>query len=86
MKLVSYADRPDLRARRHAELSGVTFPPYMHENEPGNSTGVASTPTFPLSRSRSSKVTSFSQRRTPSRCPGTLGDLPSGWEDGLTRG
>ena len=36
MKLVRYADRPDLRARRHAELSGITFPEYMHHNEPGN--------------------------------------------------
>ena len=63
MKLVSYADRPDLRARRHAELSGVTFPPYMHENEPGN-------------RYWGRLYSDF----------GTLGDLPSGWEDGLTRG
>jgi hypothetical protein len=36
MTLVRYADRPDLRARRFAELSGVTFPQYMHHNEPGN--------------------------------------------------
>ena len=36
MTLIRYADRPDLLARRHAELSAVTFPAYMHENEPGN--------------------------------------------------
>jgi hypothetical protein len=36
MKLVRYAERPDLRARRHAELSGATFPEYMHHSESGN--------------------------------------------------
>jgi hypothetical protein len=36
MRLVPYDDRPDLRKRRHAELSGATFPEYMHHNEPGN--------------------------------------------------
>jgi hypothetical protein len=36
LTLVRYADRPDLRARRFAELSGATFPEYMHNNEPGN--------------------------------------------------
>ena len=36
MKIVRYADRPDLRGRRHAELSGATFPEYMHHSEVGN--------------------------------------------------
>ena len=35
MKLVRYADRADLRERRHDELSRPTFPEYMHHNEPG---------------------------------------------------
>ena len=36
MKLVRYADRPDLFARHRTELSSVTFPAYMHEGEPVN--------------------------------------------------
>ena len=35
MKLVRYADRPDLLERRFEELSGATFPDFMHHNEPG---------------------------------------------------
>jgi len=30
MKLVRYADRPDLREIRGERLSGRTFPEYMH--------------------------------------------------------
>ena len=33
MKLVRYADRPDLRERRYARLSIRTFPEYMHHND-----------------------------------------------------
>jgi hypothetical protein len=36
MKLVRYVDRPDLRARRWEELSGATFPEYMHHSSVGN--------------------------------------------------
>jgi hypothetical protein len=35
MKLVRYADRPDLRAIRHGRLSRRTFPEYMHHNHSG---------------------------------------------------
>ena len=52
MKLVRYADRPDLRERRYEELSGVTFPEYMHHNDMGWRFGAASTPTSRTSRSR----------------------------------
>ena len=36
MKLVRYADRPDLLEIRFEQLSRPTFPEYMHNNEPGN--------------------------------------------------
>ena len=36
VKVVRYADRPDLLARRFEELTRPTFPAYMNENEPGN--------------------------------------------------
>ena len=35
MKLVRYADRPDLLELRYETLSRATFPEYMHHNEPG---------------------------------------------------
>jgi len=37
MKLVRYADLRDLREL----LSGMTFPEYMHHNEPGHGRGPA---------------------------------------------
>jgi GNAT superfamily N-acetyltransferase len=36
VRLVRYADRPDLRAVRHATLSRPTFPEYMHHSPIGN--------------------------------------------------
>ena len=36
VKLVRYADRPDLLERRFEQLTRPTFPAYMNENEPGN--------------------------------------------------
>lgn len=36
MKLVRYADRPDLRKIRNAALSRATFPEYMHHSPIGN--------------------------------------------------
>ena len=36
MKLVRYADRPDLLDVRYERLSANTFPEYMHHNTPGN--------------------------------------------------
>ncbi len=36
MKIVRYADRPDLMARRYEELTKPTFPEYMNQNEPGD--------------------------------------------------
>ena len=35
MKLVRYADEPELRAIRFETLAKQTFPEYMHHNEPG---------------------------------------------------
>ena len=36
MRLVRYADEPDLRAIRFEALSQQTFPEYMQNNVPGN--------------------------------------------------
>lgn len=49
MRLVRYADEPDLRAIRFEALSQQTFPEYMQNNVPGNkywgrlATGAAAT-------------------------------------------
>jgi hypothetical protein len=49
MKVVRYADRPDLLEIRFDALTAKTFPEYMNENEPGNlHTGGGSTPTSRL--------------------------------------
>jgi hypothetical protein len=49
VRLVRYADEPDLRAIRFEALSQQTFPEYMQNNVPGNkycgrlATGAAAT-------------------------------------------
>ena len=39
MKVVRYADRPDLLDIRFDALTAKTFPEYMNENEPGRNWG-----------------------------------------------
>jgi hypothetical protein len=39
VKLIRYADRPDLLERRFEELVRPTFPEYMIHNEPGRNWG-----------------------------------------------
>jgi hypothetical protein len=87
MKLVRYAERPDLRARRHAELSGATFPEYMHHSESGNRYWGRLYSDFPAFQVALSRVTSSSRKRMQCRCLGTAVEgLPSGWEGGFVRG
>jgi GNAT superfamily N-acetyltransferase len=88
MKLVRYADRPDLRARRHPELARVTFPPYMHESEIGNRYWgrlYSDFPEFQVALLEGDELLAEAHA-VPLTWDGTLDDLPSGWEDGFTRG
>lgn len=88
MKLVRYADRPDLRERRHDELSGVTFPEYMHNNEPGNRFWgrlYSDFPQFQVALVERDELLAEAHA-VPVPWDGTLGDLPSGWEEGFVRG
>ena len=88
MTLVRYADRPDLRARRFAELSGVTFPEYMHHNEPGNRFWgrlYTDFPEFQVALVDGEELLAEAHA-VPLPWDGTLDDLPSGWEDGFVRG
>lgn len=88
MRLVRYADRPELRARRHAELSGVTFPEYMHHNEPGNRYWgrlYSDFPDFQLGLLDGDDLAAEAHA-IPVSWDGSEEDLPTGWEEGFVRG
>jgi GNAT superfamily N-acetyltransferase len=88
VKLVRYADRPDLRARRGAELSGLTFPEYMHHNEPGNRFWgrlYSDFPDFQVALVDGDELVAEAHA-VPLPWDGTPDDLPSGWEQGFVRG
>ncbi len=88
MTLVRYADRPDLRARRHAELARVTFPPYMHESEVGNRYWgrlYSDFPDFQVALVDGDELLAEAHA-VPLPWDGSLDDLPVGWEAGFARG
>lgn len=88
MRLVRYADRPELRARRHAELSGVTFPEYMHHNEPGNRYWgrlYSDFPDFQVGLLDGDDL-AVEAHAIPVSWDGSEDDLPTGWEEGFVRG
>ena len=88
MNLVRYADRPDLRSRRNAELSAVTFPEYMHHNVPGGlywGRLYADFPDFQVALVDGDELLAEAHA-VPLPWDGTLADLPSGWDEGFTRG
>jgi GNAT superfamily N-acetyltransferase len=88
LTLVRYADRPDLRARRFAELSGATFPEYMHNNEPGNRYWgrlYSDFPEFQVALLEGDELLAEAHA-VPLPWDGTVDGLPSGWEEGFVRG
>jgi hypothetical protein len=88
LTLVRYADRPDLRERRFAELSGATFPEYMHHNEPGNRYWgrlYTDFPDFQVTLLEGEELLAEAHA-LPLPWDGTLADLPAGWEEGFVRG
>jgi GNAT superfamily N-acetyltransferase len=87
MTLVRYAERPDLRARRFAELSGVTFPEFMHHNEPGNRYWgrlYTDFPDFQVALVEGEELLAEAHA-VPVPWDGTIEGLPSGWEEGFVR-
>jgi hypothetical protein len=88
VKIVRYADRPDLRGRRHAELSGATFPEYMHHSEVGNRHWGRLYDEFPEFQVAlvDGDALLAEAHALPLPWDGTLEDLPTGWEDGFERG
>ena len=88
MKLVRYADRPDLLERRYEELTRPTFPEYMNQNEPGDlywDRLYTDFPDFQVALVDDDELLAEAHA-VPLPWDGTLDDLPSGWEEGFVRG
>jgi GNAT superfamily N-acetyltransferase len=87
MKLVRYADRPDLRAIRHPTLSRVTFPEYMHHNQTGTNYWhrlYDEHPDFQLALLDGDELTA-EFHSVPMAWDGSAEDLPPGWDDVFPR-
>jgi hypothetical protein len=85
VKLVRYADRPDLIDRRD-RLSG-SFPTYMHHNEPGGRYWARlyeEHPDFQLGLLDGDELVA-ELHSVPTPWDGTAADLPSGWDEAFTR-
>ena len=82
MRLVRYADEPELRAIRFEVLSQQTFPEYMQHNIPGSkywSRLYEDFPDFQLALVDGDElVAEF--HSVPTAWDGTDADLPSGWD------
>jgi GNAT superfamily N-acetyltransferase len=88
LKLVRYADRPDLRERRYEELSGVTFPEYMHHNAMGWrfwSRLYSDFPSFQVALVDADELLAEAHA-VPIPWDGTVAGLPSGWDEGFELG
>lgn len=88
MKVVRYADRPDLRERRFEELVVPAFPAYMNENEPGNlywDRLYSDFPDFQVALVDGDELLAEAHA-VPLPWDGTRDDLPSGWDEGFVRG
>jgi hypothetical protein len=88
VNVVRYADRPDLRARRFDELSGATFPEYMHNNQSGTRFWgrlYADFPEFQVALVEGDELLAEAHA-VPIPWDGTLAGLPSGWDEGFVLG
>ena len=88
MKLVRYADRPELRARRYEELSARTFPEYMHHNEPGGlywGRLYTEFPDFQVALVDGDELLAEAHA-IPIPWDRTVVGLPSGWDEGFVLG
>ena len=86
MKLVRYADRPDLLERR--DLSEQTFPVFMHHNEPGARWWrhlYDRFPDFQLALLDGEELVAEGHS-LPVPWDGSFDDLPSGWSEAFERG
>lgn len=87
MRLVRYADRPDLLEIRNELLSHRTFPEYMHHNDPGAKYWdrlYSDFPDFQVALLDGDELVAEAHA-VPLPWDGTLEDLPSGWDEGFVR-
>jgi GNAT superfamily N-acetyltransferase len=87
VKLVRYADRPDLRKIRNATLSRATFPEYMHHSPLGNrywGTLYETYPDFQLGLLDGDELVA-ELHSVPLAWDGSGEDLPYGWEEAFPR-
>ena len=88
MRIVRYADRPDLMERRFDELVLPAFPAYMNENEPGNlywGRLYSDFPDFQVALVDGDELLAEAHA-VPLSWDGSREDLPSGWDEGFVRG
>ena len=87
MKLVRYADRPDLLKVRFRTLAGATFPEYMHNNEPGNRYWgrlYEDFPDFQLALVDGEELVA-ELHSVPTAWDGSDADRPAGWDEAFLR-
>ena len=87
MKLVRYADRPDLREIRVERLSKRTFPEFMHHNESGGRYWgrlYDEQPDFQLALVDGDEPVA-ELHSLPLAWDGSVDDLPAGWDDAFIR-
>ena len=87
MKLVRYADRPDLREIRVEQLSKRTFPEFMHHNERAARYWdrlYDEHPDFQLALVDGDELVA-ELHSLPLAWDGSVDDLPAGWDDAFIR-
>jgi hypothetical protein len=87
VKLVRYADRPDLRAIRFEQLARRTFPEFMHHNLPGGRYWgrlYDDHPDYQLALVDGDELVA-ELHSVPTAWDGTDADLPSGWDEAFVR-
>jgi GNAT superfamily N-acetyltransferase len=87
VRLVRYADRPDLLERRYEELVRPTFPEYLDHNEPGRNWDRLYTdfPDFQVALVDGEELVAEAHA-IPMYWDGTVGRLPAGWDEGFESG
>jgi GNAT superfamily N-acetyltransferase len=88
VKVVRYADRPDLLERRYEELTKQAFPEYMNHNDPGERYWHRLYTDFPDFQVALVEGDALLAEAHAISLPwdGSLDDLPSGWDEGFERG
>jgi GNAT superfamily N-acetyltransferase len=87
VRLVRYADEPELLAIRFATLSQVTFPEYLQNNEPGNKYWgrlYEDFPDYQLALLDGDELVA-ELHSVPTAWDGSDSDLPAGWDEAFLR-